>query len=389
MLPYGKQTIEKDDIAAVTEALTSHWLTTGPRVQEFESAFAESTGSGHAVALSSGTAALHAAMVAAGIGERPFDEVIVPAITFVATANAAIYVGAKPVFADVNPNTALIDPRDVERKITPNTRAIVAVDYAGQPSDYEALRDIAHRHKLVLISDACHSLGGSSGSKPVGSLADFTCFSLHPVKQITAGEGGVVVTDDSQAATKIRRFRNHGITTDHRQREVQSRHQYTMETLGFNYRLTDVQCALGRSQLQKLDRFTRRRNDVARFYQTLIDPIPFLDVLESRTGVRHAYHLFVVRWNSDQTGISRDQVFESMRSREIGVNVHYQPVYEHPFYVQRFGNQTGCCPHAEALYEKVLSLPIFPDITEADIRRVVRELKSIGEQAKTSKRKAA
>lgn len=389
MLPYGKQTIEKDDIAAVIEALESNWLTTGPRVQEFENAFAESTGARYAVALSSGTAALHAAMFAAGVGKRPNDEVIVPAITFVATANAAVYLGAKPVFADVDPNTVLIDPLDVARKITPNTRAIVAMDYGGQPCDYAALQAIADQHQLILISDACHSLGGSVDAKPVGSLADFTCFSLHPVKQITSGEGGVVVTGNSQAARAIKSFRNHGITTDHRQRELAAQHQYAMETLGFNYRLNDMQCALGLSQLGKLTRFTVRRNDVARFYKTLIDPIPYLDVPATRAGAGHAYHLFVVRWNSDLTGVSRDQAFESMRCRGIGVNVHYQPVYQHPFYQQRYGDQTGCCPNAERVYTEILSLPIFPQITEADIRRVVRELKAIGDQANNQNQKAA
>lgn len=389
MLPYGKQTIEQDDILAVTEALGSDWLTTGPKVQEFENAFAQVTGSRHAVALSSGTASLHAAMFAAGVGKCSNDEVIVPAITFVATANAAMYLGAKPVFADVDPDTVLIDPADVERKITPNTRAIVGMDYAGHPCDYKALKCIADKYDLILISDACHSLGGTLGAKPVGSLADFTCFSLHPVKQITSAEGGVVVTDDGQAAATIKSFRNHGITSDHRQRQEQAQHQYSMESLGFNYRLSDIQCALGLSQLGKVERFTRRRNDVARFYRSLINPIPYIDALESRPGVGHAHHLFVIRWNSRLSGVTRDHAFQAMRSKQIGVNVHYQPVYQHPFYKQRLGDQTGCCPNAEQVYEELLSLPIFYSITEADIRRVVQELKAIGEPAKQPKPQAA
>lgn len=389
MLPYGKQTIENDDIAAVMEALKSDWLTTGPRIQKFETAFTQSTGSSHAIALSSGTAALHAALFAAGIGKRPNDEVIVPAITFVATANACLYLGAKPVFADVISNTVLIDPEDVVRKITPNTRAIIAMDYAGQPCDYEVLKCIANEHNLILISDACHSMGGSVGESPVGSLADFTCFSLHPVKQITSCEGGIVVTNDAQAAAAIRSFRNHGIATDHREREKQAQHQYAMETLGFNYRLSDVQCALGLSQLGKLHRFTRRRNEVARLYRALIDPVPFVDALETRPGVGHAYHLFVIRWNSKLTGVTRDQAFQSLRSQTIGVNVHYQPVYQHPYYVQQFGDQSGACPIAEQVYSEILSLPIFPDIAESDIRRVVRELKSMGDQAVSQQPQAA
>lgn len=389
MLPYGKQTIEKDDIAAVTEALQSDWLTTGPMVDEFESAFALATSSIHAVAVNSGTAALHCAMHAAGIGRRKNDEVIVPAITFVATANASLYLGATPVFADVDPNTLLIDPDDVRRKITPNTRAIVAMDYAGQPCDYAALRAIADQHDLVLIADACHSLGASLDSNRVGSLADFSCFSLHPVKQITAGEGGVVVTNDGNAAQAMRSFRNHGIASDGRQRGKGGTHQYAMETLGFNYRLSDIQCALGHSQLKKLTRFTRRRNDVANFYHVLFESTPFITPLQTRPGVEHAFHLFVVRWDSKSTGISRDDALRQLRDRGIGANVHYQPVYQQPYYRQRFGSQNGCCPHAENVYQEILSLPIFVNITESDIRRVVHEICDIGNQHSALHKKAA
>lgn len=389
MLPYGKQTIENDDIAAVVEALQSDWLTTGPRVQSFESAFADATATRHAVAVSSGTAALHAAMFAAGIGKNETDEVIVPAITFVATANAAVYLGAKPVFADVAVDSLLIDPEDVRRKITPQTQAIVAMDYAGQPCDYAVLRQIADQHDLILISDACHSLGAGLDDRPVGSLSDLTCFSLHPIKQITAGEGGVVVTNDSQAANTMKAFRSHGILTDFREREKLAQHQYSMSSLGFNYRLTDIQCALGLSQLAKLAKFTRRRNDVARFYHRLLEPLPFVQPLTTRSGVQHAYHLFVVRWNSQLAGATRDEAFQMLRKKAIGVNVHYEPVYQHPFYQQKFGDQTGCCPNAEQVYSEILSLPIFPDITEGNIRRVVNELKNISDQSNSRTRKAA
>jgi len=379
MLPYGKQSIGQDDIEAVIEVLNSDWLTTGPKVGEFETRFAQATGAKHAVAVSSGTASLHTAMFGAGIGQSESEEVIVPAITFVATSNAAIYLGAKPVFADVDPETLLIDPVDVRRKITPRTRAIVAMDYGGQPCDYGALRAIANEHELVLIADACHSLGGNSNGQPVGSLADFSCFSLHPIKQITSGEGGMVVTDDEQASAKMRTFRNHGITTDFRKREELAEHQYAMESLGFNYRLTDIQCALGLSQLEKLARFTRRRNDIARFYRVLLEDVAHVEPLPTRDTVLNAHHLFVVKWNSESTGVTRDQAFEAMREREIGVNVHYQPVYQHPYYVRQFGDQTGCCPMAEQAYEQILSLPIFPGMVEADVRRVVEQLQAVGE----------
>lgn len=385
MLPYGKQTIDKDDIEAVLEVLQSDWLTTGPKVEEFEAAFAAATGSDCAVAVSSGTAALHTAMFGAGVGCHVGDEVIVPGITFVASANAAIYLGAKPVFADVDPDTLLIDPNDVRNKITPRTKAIVSMDYGGQPCDYAALRAIADEHNLVLIADACHSLGASVGqgedSQPVGSLADFNCFSLHPIKQITSGEGGMITTNRADAAAKMQNFRNHGISTDFVQRQELSQHQYAMESLGFNYRLTDIQCALGLSQLDKLQRFTRRRNDIARFYRALLSDVAHVEPLEVKQGVTNSYHLFVIRWNSTASGISRDQAFKLMREREIGVNVHYQPVYQHPFYVQVYGDQSGCCPNAERAYDEILSLPIFPGMVEADVRRTVEELQNIASTA--------
>ncbi|MEL7496873.1 MAG: UDP-4-amino-4,6-dideoxy-N-acetyl-beta-L-altrosamine transaminase [Planctomycetota bacterium] len=379
MLPYSKQTIERDDIEAVAETLTSGWLTTGPKVREFENTFALATSSIYAVAVNSGTAALHCAMHAAGVG--PGDEVIVPAITFVATSNAAIYQGATPVFADVDPTTLLIDPQDVCAKVTSKTKAIVAVDYAGQPCDYAALRQIADANGITLISDACHSLGGSLNGQRVGSLADFTCFSLHPIKQITAGEGGMITTNDPDAAKRMREFRSHGVTTDFRQRDRLATHRYAMETLGYNYRLTDIQCALGLSQLKKLTRFTRRRNDVARFYTSLLEPIPFVEPLGNRDDVLNAYHLFVIKWDEALTGISRDEAFQQFREKGIGVNVHYQPVYQHPFYVETYGDQNGCCPNAEAAYNDILSLPIFYQITEADIRYVVETIEMIGASA--------
>lgn len=376
MLPYSKQTIEQDDIDAVTETLTSGWLTTGPKVKEFEEAFALATHAKHAVAVNSGTAALHCAMFAAGI--EAGDEVIVPAITFVASSNAVIYQEATPVFADVNHSTLLIDPEDVRKKITPRTKAIVAVDYAGQPCDYEALRQLADEFNLVLIADACHSLGGSSRNTPVGHLADFTCFSLHPIKQITSGEGGMVTTECELAAKKMRQFRSHGVTTDFRQRSEMATHRYAMEFLGFNYRLTDIQCALGLSQLKKLSRFTDRRNEVAKAYQVLLKTVPHVTPLITHDHVVNAYHLFVVKWDAKKTGLSRDEAFHQLRNRGIGVNVHYQPIYQHPFYIDRYGDQTGCCPVAEAVYQQILSLPIFVQIADEEIQMVVECLNDIG-----------
>lgn len=368
-LPYGRQCVDEDDIAAVIEALRSDWLTTGPRVGEFEEAVAGFVGARHGVAVNSGTAALHAAM--AGIGVEAGDEVIVPAMTFAASANCVVYQGGTPVFADVDPETLLLDPSALEDKITAKTKAIIAVDYAGQPCDYDRLRRIADSHGLALVADACHSIGAEYRDRLVGGLADCTLFSFHPVKQFTTGEGGMMVTDDTGLAEKIRRFRNHGISTDHRQREQQGTWYYEMAELGYNYRITDFQCALGVSQLRKLPGFLERRRDIARQYGQAFSLQKKIMPLAVRQEIVHAWHLYVVRL-PDPT--ARADVFRCLRAREIGVNVHYLPVHLHPFYRKRFNYGPGLCPVAEAAYEQILSLPIWPGMDDGQVARVVREL---------------
>ena len=368
-LPYGRQVIGEDDIAAVVAALRSDWLTTGPRVNEFERAVAEFCGARHGVAVSSGTAALHAAMAAIGIG--PGDEVIVPAMTFAATANAVVYQGGTPVFADVEAETLLLDPNSVQERITARTKAIVAVDYAGQPCDYSALRALADRHGLRLVADACHSLGAEFKGRKVGTLADCTVFSFHPVKHLTTGEGGMVLTEDDELATSMRRFRNHGISTDHRQREAIGTWQYEMVELGYNYRISDFQCALGTSQLAKLPVFLARRREIAAQYREAFAGSATIRPLAVRPEGLSAWHLYVVRLAG---GVVRETVFHQLRERGIGVNVHYLPVHLHPFYQERFGLRPGLCPVAESAYEAILSLPIWPGMNEEQVERVVREL---------------
>ncbi len=365
MLPYGKQQIDQDEIEAITRVLRSDWLTTGPAVDRFEEDLATATGSTHAVAACNGTAALHMAMQALEIG--PGDEVIVPAITFVATANAVLYQGGCPVFADVAADTLLIDPEDVEKKITIRTRAIVAVDYAGQPCDYRRLREIANRHGLALVADACHSLGGQYAGKKVGSLADLNCFSFHPVKPITTGEGGAVTTCSADYAGRMRKFRNHGLDSDFRQRAVSGRHAYAMLDLGFNYRLTDIQAAIGSCQLQKLERFTQQRQWLADCYAQHLSrsDLGFLPLARAEDR-DSAWHLFVVRCQSAQK-ICRDGAYEHLRRSKIGCNVHYQPVYQHPFYSETLGYPQDTCPVANAAYQEILTLPLFPAMTEADV----------------------
>jgi perosamine synthetase len=375
MIPYGRQTLDDEDIQEVVEVLRSDWLTTGPKVAEFEEAFSRYVGAKYAIAVSSGTAALHTAMFALGIGSG--HEVIVPAMTFAASANCVVYQGGIPVFVDVVPDTLLIDPKDVESKITPETKAIIAVDYAGQPCDYDALKEIAKCHHLSLVADACHSLGATYQGRQVGSLADLNVFSFHPVKHITTGEGGMITTDDEEYAQRLRIFRNHGITTDHRQRESQGSWFYEMVDLGYNYRITDFQCALGLSQMKKLPRWLERRQEIARHYREVFAGIKGITPLRVKSDVSHAYHLYVICLNYDETGIERGEFFRAMRSRGIGVNVHYIPVHLHPFYLNRFGTGPGLCPVAESAYEQILSLPMYPAMTNADVEIVINTVRSL------------
>lgn len=367
-LPYGKQEIGDADIKAVIEALCSGWLTTGPRVSEFEKAFATYCGAGEGVAVNSGTAALHCAMRALDI--QPGDEVIVPALTFAASANAALYEGGVPVFADVEADTLLVDPLSVAMKITPKTRAIVAVDYAGQPADYDALRELARGRGITLVADACHAPGATYKGRRTGTLADISCFSFHPVKHLTTCEGGMAVTDDSAVATHMRRFRNHGIDSDHRSREASGAHAYDMAELGYNYRLPDVQCALGMAQLARLPGWVARRQHIAKLYDTALTGVAEVTPLKTHADRTNVHHLYVVKVSD---GIDRERVFTRMRAEGIGVNVHYAPVYLHSFYRKR-GYGARLAPVAEAVSQQILTLPMFPAMTGADVDRVVAAL---------------
>ena len=370
-LPYGRQEIGDADVKAVVEALVSGWLTTGPRVSEFEKAFAKHCQAKEGVAVNSGTAALHAAMRA--IGLHTGDEVIVPAITFAASANAAIYEGATPVFADVEPDTLLIDPQSVRSHISPRTKAIVAVDYAGQPADYDALRAIAGPRGIRVIADACHAPGATYKGKPVGTLGDVSCFSFHPVKHLTTCEGGMAVTDDVRMAAHMRRFRNHGIDSDHRSREAAGNYAYDMAELGYNYRLPDVQCALGLAQLQRLDGWVRARQKLAMQYDRALARVEQVTPLKTHDDRSHAYHLYVVKLDP---ALDRDKAFPALRAKGIGVNVHYSPVYLHSYYQHR-GYGAGIAPMAERAAKHILTLPIFPAMTSDDVARVVEALKSL------------
>lgn len=368
MVPYGKQNIDDRDIEAVVEVLKSDWLTTGPKVEEFETSISLNAGSNYSVAVSSGTAALHAAMFAMDVG--PGDEVVVPAITFAATANAVIYQGGTPVFADVDPNTLLIDPSKLESLLTSRTKVVIAVDYAGQPCDYDALKLICDRHEIKLVADACHSLGGTYKGRKVGSLADLSVFSFHPVKHVASGEGGAVTTNDEIAAKKIASFRNHGIQTDHHERKISVDYKYEMLRLGYNYRLSDIQSALGLSQMRKLLESVACRREIAGVYDSAFSNLDIISPVTVERKVGHAYHLYVIRLESSYLRFDRDYLFRALRAENIGVNVHYLPVYLHPYY-QRLGYVKGICPIAEETYQNILSLPMFPNMENSDVEDVI------------------
>ncbi len=373
LIPYGRQVIDDADVAAVVDVLRSDWLTTGPLVGRFEEAFAQYVGASHAAAVSNGTAALHLCMLAAGIG--PGDEVIVPALTFAASANCARYVGATVAFADVREDTLTIDVAHAESLITPRTRAIVAVDYAGLPSDMDDLQALAKRHDLLLVEDACHAPGARYKGRPVGALADMTAFSLHPVKHMTSGEGGIVTTDREDLAVRLKRLRNHGIATDHRQRELQGTWAYDMVELGYNYRLTDIQCALGLSQLAKMPAAIARRREIARTYAQQLQPERL--VLQAEPGDRqHAFHLYAVRIPGPEAARIRGEIFDGMRAAGIGVNVHYLPVYRHSYY-RSLGYPQGLCPRAERAYDGLLSLPMWHGLDDAKQARVIERLRDL------------
>jgi len=375
LLPYAHQSVSDEDIAAVTKVLRSDWWTTGPNVQEFEKAFASFVQSQEAVAVSNGTAALHTALYGAEIG--PGDEVIVPPMTFAATANAAAFLGATPVFADCDEQTLLIDPKEVEKHITKKTKAIIAVDYAGQPCDYDALRAVTKRHGLILVADACHALGGTFHGKPVGSLADISTFSFHPVKPLATGEGGMVTTDDAAVVERMRRFRNHCMTTDHRERQEKGSWFYEVVDLGYNYRLTDIQCVLGQSQLKRVPAWTKRRQEIARTYDQAFATMKGMTPLRVREQVEHAYHLYVIQLNLEQLTADRNEIFRALRAENIGVNVHYVPVHLHPYYRKTLKTKEGICPVAERAYARIISLPMFAAMTDQDIRDVIEALKKV------------
>ena len=375
LLPYGRQSLDEEDIQAAVDVLKSDWLTTGPKVGEFEERFAAWVVAKYGVSFSSGTAALHAAAFAAGL--KSGDEAITTPMTFCATANCVLYQGATPVFADVSADTLNLDPREVSKKISSRAKAVIAVDYAGHPADLIALRDLTAQHGLVLIEDACHALGAEHLGKRVGGLADMTVFSFHPVKHLTTGEGGMVTTNDPKLAEILRRFRNHGISSEARERQASGQWFYEMVLLGFNYRLTDIACALGISQLKKLEANLARRRAIAARYTRAFCELPGVVVPVVRDTVVPAWHLYPIRLKLEALSAGRAEVFRALRAENLGVNVHYIPVHQHPYYLERFGYKGGEYPVAEDAYERLISLPMFHAMTDQDTEDVVAAVNKV------------
>lgn len=375
-LYYGHQYLDEKDVQAVVEVLHSDYLTCGPRITELEQKLCELTGAKYAVVCSNDTAALHIACMAAGVSAG--DEVITTPITFLASANCALYCGAKPVFADIDEETYNIDPKEIEKAMTPKTKAVVAVDYTGQVVDLDTIMETCHKQNVVVIEDAAHSIGTLYKGRPIGSIADMTTFSFHPVKTVTAGEGGAVLTDNEEYYKKLLLYRSHGMTRDQAQmtKESEGGWYYQMIDLGYNYRMTDMQAALLISQLEKLPMFSKRRKEIVARYNEAFSRIPELTLQQELEGSDSTRHLYILRIKPEKLSIDRREFFDALAAENIMCNVHYIPIYLQPYY-QEMGYPKGLCPRAEKLYSEMMSLPLYYAMTDQDVEDVITAVQKI------------
>ncbi len=377
-LVFGSPRLEEDDIKAVEETLKSGWIGTGPRVNEFEKAFAEYVGVKYAVAVSSCTAGLHLCVLAMGL--EPGDEVIVPTMTFAATANAVIHAGAKPVFVDVDPYTMLIDPSDIKRKITPKTKAIIPVHFAGRPCNIDEINKIAAEHNLVIIHDNAHAIESEYHGAKLGNLKDISAYSFYVTKNLTTAEGGMVTTNDEEIAAKIKIYALHGLTKDAWKRFSDDGYKhYQIVYPGFKYNMTDIQASLGLSQFRKLEKFYERRSQLWNYYHNELKGLPLILPVEPEKNTRHGFHLFILMLDLNKTPLTRDQVINKLHSMKIGTGVHYIALHLHPYYQEALGYRNGDFPNAEYISERTFSIPFSAKLTDEDAKDVVSALKSIFE----------
>jgi len=373
-LPYGLHWIDEDDIQEVLKVLKSDWITQGPKVKEFEEKLANYCGAKYAVAVSSGTAALHLACLVLDV--KPKDEVITSPITFLATSNSVLYCGGKPIFVDIDEKTYNINVNKIEEKINKNTKGVILVHFAGQPCDLDRIREIANKYNLWIIEDATHALGAEYNGKKIGGLSDLTIFSFHPVKAITTGEGGAITTNNKVLYERLLMLRTHGVTKDNSKFKMQNaklkkeQWYYEMQGLGYNYRITDFQCALGISQLKKLHKFIKRRREIVQIYNEAFKNVEEITTPCEKPNVKSAYHLYVLQIDFKKIPKTRTQLFDYMRKNNILLQVHYIPVYLQPFY-QELGYKKGICPNAEDFYQREISLPLYPSMRNTDVKYVV------------------
>lgn len=377
LLPYGHQWIDEEDIKVVSEVLRSDWITQGPKVAEFEKEFAKYVGAHYAVAVNSGTAALHTACFAAQIEKG--DEVITTPITFAASANCVLYQGGTPIFVDIKEDTLNIDPEEIKKKITKKTKALIPVDFTGLPVDLKEIQEIARQNNLIIIEDASHALGATYKDNKIGSISDMTIFSFHPVKHITTGEGGMITTSNKEYYERLKLFRTHGITKDKdKLLNYEGPWYYEMQELGYNYRLTDFQCVLGLSQLKKIDRIIQRRREIVKKYDCEFKDVPEIKIPQiNPVDSNPAWHIYMIQLNLERLKVGRREIFEALKAENIGVNVHYIPVHLQPYYQKRFGYCLGDFPKAENYYSRAITLPIFPKMSDKDIDDVIVAVKKV------------
>lgn len=378
-IPYGHQWLDEDDIKAVVDVLKGDWLTQGPKIEKFEKLIAKYCGAKYALSISSGSAALHLAYLAAGIGRG--DEVITSPLSFAAASNMLVHCGAQPVFCDIKEDTLNIDPAKIAKKVTKKTKAIVPVDFAGHPCDLDEIKRIAKKHHLLCIEDAAHALGAEYKGRRIGGLADLTIFSFHPVKTITTGEGGAILTNRKDLYEKMKILRHHGIVKN----KEKSPWYYEIENPGFNYRITDFQCALGIAQFKKINKFIKRRREIAVKYNKAFKNIAEVILPRGKSYVRSAWHIYPLQFRLEKLKLNKQQLFNYFQKQGIGVQVHYLPLHLHPFYKKKFGCKIGDFPVAETYYQRAITLPLFPKMTDSEVNRVIKSVKKVINFSKKTK----